>query len=63
MDAVLKHLKPRSDYIVCHPDVIDDPVPPTAPAPPTQPANAFFLSFFFSTQAAFSAHLSLAFHH
>lgn len=24
MDAVLKHLGLRSDFIVCHPDVIDD---------------------------------------
>lgn len=26
MDAVLKHLGLRSDFIVCHPDVIDDPL-------------------------------------
>lgn len=26
MDAVLKHLGLRSDFIVCHPEVIDDPL-------------------------------------
>lgn len=26
MDAVLKHLGLRSDFIVCHPGVIDDPL-------------------------------------
>lgn len=25
MDAALKHVGLRSDFIVCHPDVIDDP--------------------------------------
>lgn len=33
MDAVLKHLGLRSDFIVCHPDVIDDPLF-HAPRPP-----------------------------
>lgn len=36
MDAVLKHLGLRSDFIVCHPDMIDDPLfharrPPSLP--------------------------------
>lgn len=36
MDAVLKHLGLRSDFIVCHPDMIDDPLfharrPPSFP--------------------------------
>lgn len=33
MDAVLKHLGLRSDFIVCHADVIDDPLF-HAPRPP-----------------------------
>lgn len=46
MDAVLKHLGLRSDFIVCHPDVIDDPLfhaPPTLPTLPTHvlPRNPF----------------------
>lgn len=40
MDAVLKHLGLRSDFIVCHADVIDDPLlhaPRPPPAPPSPP--------------------------
>lgn len=67
MDAVLKHLGLRSDFIVCHPDVIDDPLfharrPPPSPPPPP-PTHNHVLScnpllhpptFH---RAAFSAHL------
>lgn len=35
MDAVLKHLGPRSGFIVCHPAMIDDLLFP-APPPPSQ---------------------------
>ena len=63
MDAVLKHLGLRSDFIVCHPDVIDDPLfhapqpPPTLlphPRPLSQPLTA---PSCVSPHAAFSAHL------
>lgn len=34
MDAVLKHLGLRSDFIVCHPGVIDDPLSHARRPPP-----------------------------
>lgn len=64
MDAVLKHLGLRSDFIVCHADVIDDPLfhaprPPLTtflphPRPPLQP---FTLPSYVPLYAAFTAHL------
>lgn len=54
MDAVLKHLGLRSDFIVCHPDVIDDPLPhaprppypqPPHPRPLLQPFTSPFFTF------------------
>lgn len=44
MDAVLKHLGLRSDFIVCHPGVIDDPLsrarrPPSTLHHPTPPLS------------------------
>lgn len=38
MDAVLKHLGLRSDFIVCHPGVIDDPLSHARQPPPPAPA-------------------------
>lgn len=60
MDAVLKHLGLRSDFIVCHPDVIDDPLfharrPPHTPTPTSSLATLYFPLLFH--RAAFSAHL------
>lgn len=60
MDAVLKHLGLRSDFIVCHPDVIDDPLfytldPPPLPQP--RPLLQPLTSPSYSPHAAFSAHL------
>lgn len=59
MDAVLKHLGLRSDFIVCHPDVIDDPLlhaprPPPHPCPLLQP---FTSPSHVPLRAAFPAHL------
>lgn len=61
MDAVLKHLGLRSDFIVCHPDVIDDPLfharrPPNPPHTHVLSCNPLFHPPTFH-HAAFSAHL------
>lgn len=62
MDAVLKHLGLRSDFIVCHPDVIDDPLF-HAPRPPSPPPHSRPLLQPLTSpsciplHAAFSAHL------
>lgn len=61
MDAVLKHLGLRSDFIVCHPDVIDDPLF-HAPRPPFHPPTSSLATPYFTLlhslpHAAFSAHL------
>lgn len=48
MDAVLKHLGLRSDFIVCHPDVIDDLLF-HAPRPlPTHPPTSSLATLYFS---------------
>ncbi len=60
MDAVLKHLGLRSDFIVCHPDVIDDPLfhaPSTPTPPPTSSLATPYFTLLRSPNAAFSAHL------
>lgn len=41
MDAVLKHLGLRSDFIVCHPDVIDDPLLRARRPPPASSSLPF----------------------
>ena len=58
MDAVLKHLGLRSDFIVCHPDVIDDPLF-HAPRPPLHvlSRNPSLHPPYVPPRAAFSAHL------
>lgn len=60
MDAVLKHLGLRSDFIVCHPDVIDDPLfhaPPPQPPHPRPPSQPLYFTLLCSSVPAFSAHL------
>lgn len=70
MDAVLKHLGLRSDFIVCHPDVIDDPLfhaprpPPPSPTHPCSLLQPFTSpSYILLSSAAFSAHLLGIFKH
>lgn len=60
MDAVLKHLGLRSDFIVCHPDVIDDPLFHTRRPPHTPTPTSSFATLYFPLQfhhATFFAHL------
>lgn len=47
MDAVLKHLGLRSDFIVCHPEVIDDPLfHAPRPSPPPSPTSSLATPYF-----------------
>lgn len=55
MDAVLKHLGLRSDFIVCHPGVIDDPL---SRARPPAPSTRRFHSKHTHTLSLTSSHFS-----